>query len=98
MNSKSRRVVNDPELVAPLSGPSYGAYSVARRRWRKPLSAMLADTTANSQALLTRLQRGVYFTDWERKPYFQSVVNQLCELTRQQLKALEDFSATEWSE
>jgi hypothetical protein len=55
VNSRSARIVDDPaptaELVAPLSGPSYGAYSVARRRWRKPLPAIIADALTNNCAL-----------------------------------------------
>jgi hypothetical protein len=35
MNSSTQRVLRDPEgeLVAPLSGPSYGPYSVIKRKW-----------------------------------------------------------------
>jgi hypothetical protein len=60
MNSQSQRsIFNDPaveaELVTPLSGPSYGPFDKARRRWHKPLPAIIADAIANNQALLTRL-------------------------------------------
>jgi hypothetical protein len=100
MNSRLQRVVDDPEpeLVAPLSGPSYGPFNVARRRWHKPLGAIVADAVANSQALLTRLERGVYCTDLEGKPYYQNCLTEVCKRTRQQLEALEAFSAIEWRE
>jgi hypothetical protein len=91
MNSQTqRRVVHDPAVereVVPF-----------KRNWRKPLEAVLADATVNSRVLLARLQRGVYCTDWDKKPYYQSVLNQLCEHTRQQINLIEAFSAIEWSE
>ena len=100
MNSQSQRVVNDPGpgLVAPLSGPSYGAFSVARRRWRKPLPAIMADALANSRALLSRLDRGVYMPDLENQSHYQAAFNTLLDRTRLQLQALEEFSQIEWSE
>jgi hypothetical protein len=102
MNSRSQRsVINDlaeAELVAPLSGPGYGPFNIARRRWHKPLPAIIADALANCRAVSARLQRGMYIPDLENKPQYQAVYNQLCECTRQQLKALEAFSAIEWRE
>jgi hypothetical protein len=100
MNSQTQRVINDPgpELVAPLSGPSYGAYSVAKRRWQKPIPAIIADAIANSRAVLERLGRGMYMPDEQGKAHYQAVYNALSECTRQQLKALEAFAAIEWSE
>jgi hypothetical protein len=102
MNSRSQRVVDD-DPVAPLSGPSYGAYNVARRRWRKPLDAILADAIladaiANNRAVLSRLDRGMYMPDEEGKRHYQEVFNALCESTRQQIEALEAFRAIGWRE
>jgi hypothetical protein len=103
MNSQSQRsIFNDPaveaELVTPLSGPSYGPFDKARRRWHKPLPAIIADAIANNQALLTRLQRGMYCPDLEGRPHYEEVFNALCARTREQLKALEAFTAVAWRE
>jgi hypothetical protein len=100
MNSRStQRMVNDDlALVAPLSGPSYGAYSVARRRWRKSLPAIIADAMANCRAVSARLSRGMYMPDEEGKPHYQDIFNQLSRSTDQQLKALEAFSKINWRE
>src|SRR5262249_44006110 len=98
MNSQSQRVVNDsrPGLVAPLSGPSYGAYSGARRRCRKSLPAIIADAMSNSQGLLARLDRGMYMP--EDKPHYRDAFNELYWRTQEQIKALEAFSAIGWRE
>jgi len=98
MNSRSQRVVDDPgpELVAPLSGPSYGAYSVARRRWRKPLPAIIADAMSNSRALLSRLDRGMYMPD--ENPHYREAFSELYRRTREQIEALEVFSQVDWRE
>jgi hypothetical protein len=100
MNSRSARIVDDPaptaELVAPLSGPSYGAYGVARRRWRKPLAAIIADTMSNSHALLSRLDRGMYMPDEQAQ--YREIFNELYRHTREQIKALEAFSTIDWRE
>jgi hypothetical protein len=98
MNSRSQRVVDDPgpELVAPLSGPSYGAYSVARRRWRKPLPAIIADAMSNSRALLSRLNRGMYMPD--KNPHYREAFSELYRRTREQIEALEVFSQVDWRE
>src|SRR5262249_58728552 len=77
MNSKPARIFDDPaataELVAPLSGPSYGAYSVARRRWRKPLPAIIADAIANCDAVSARLNRGMYAPDREGEAHYRGI-------------------------
>jgi len=90
MNSRSQRVLNDPgpELVAPLSGPW--------RSWRKPLPAIIADTMANSRALLSRLDRGMYMPDYE--PQYREPFNELYRRTKEQIAALETFSQIEWRE
>jgi hypothetical protein len=106
MNSQTQRrlepaiVEVEREVVAPLSRPSYGPYSKARRKWRKPLAAVVADVMINSQALLARLERGMYAfpPNIENKPHYQEVYNQLCWRTQEQLKALEAFSQVEWRE
>jgi hypothetical protein len=87
-----------PELVTPLSGPSHGVFNVAKRRWRKPLPAIIADAIANSEAVLARLQRGMYMPDLENKPHYQAAYNAVCECTREQLAALQAFAAIEWRE
>jgi hypothetical protein len=90
---------NDAELVTPLSGPSYGSFAVAGRRWRrKPLDAILADAVANSQGLLMRLAQGVHCPDREGKPYYQQCFEDLWQKTEAQLRALETFRAVDWSE
>jgi hypothetical protein len=93
-----RQDVVGHNVVSPLSGPSYGAYNVVKRRWRKPLSAIIFDALANSRAVLARLDRGLYMPDEEGKPHYQSVFNALAESTRQQINALEAFSRIEWRE
>jgi len=99
MNRSTQRTVNDElALVAPLSGPSYGAYSVARRRWRKPLPAVIADAIANCHAVSALLQRGIYMPDEEDKPHYQEVFNALSRTTRQQLETLEAFAEIDWRE
>jgi hypothetical protein len=96
MNSRSQRVIRDPELVAPLSGPSYGAYSKAKRCWRKPLPAIIADALTNSRGLLSRLDRGMYMPDDEHN--YREVFNELYRRTLEQIAALEAFSAVDWRE
>jgi hypothetical protein len=99
MNSQTQRVRDpEPELVTPLSGPSYGAYSVAKRRWQKSIAAIIADGIANSRAVAARLERGMYMPDEQNKPHYKTVFDTLLDRTREQLKALEAFAAIEWSE
>ena len=100
MNSQTQRRELAPgaELVSPLSGPSYGAYSVAKRRWQKPIPAIIADGIANSRAVAARLERGMYMPDEENKAHYKIVFNALLDRPREQLKALEAFAAIEWSE
>lgn len=98
MNSRSQRVIRHPELVAPLSGPSYGAYNVIKRRWRKPIPAIIADATANSRAVIARLERGMHMPDLENQAHYKDVFDILLERTRLQLTALEAFSQIGWRE
>jgi hypothetical protein len=86
------------ELVAPLSGPSYGPFNIAKRRWHKPLPAIIADAAANSRAVVVRLERGAHMPDLENAARYQDVFNALLERTRQQLKALEAFAQIDWRE
>jgi hypothetical protein len=59
MSTQTKRIEEDEgQLVLPLSGPSYGAYAIAKRRWRKPLDAILSQVVANSENLLVRLRLG----------------------------------------
>jgi hypothetical protein len=105
MNSKSqtRRVHDDPGppyvadgVVAPLSGPSYGAYSEARRKWRKPLPAIIADALANNRAIIARFKLGVFPPSGGACPHHQEVFDQLCRSTDAQIAALEAFAAIKW--
>ena len=101
MNSRSQRVMNDrgPErVVTPLSGPSYGAYNVVKRKWRKPLPAIIADAIANCNAVSARLDRGMYAPDFEMEAHYREVWNDLRRTTRQQLEALNAFSTIDWRE
>jgi hypothetical protein len=100
MNSRSARIVDDPaptaELVAPLSGPSYGAYNIVKRRWRKPLPAIIADALVNNRAIIARLKLGIYGPDAENTPHYQQIFDQVCRCTSEQIKALEAFAAIDW--
>jgi hypothetical protein len=87
-----------PEIVAPLSGPLVGVTGRAKRRWHKPLPAIIADATANSRAVLARLERGMYIPDLECKPQYQKIYNELYQRTLDQLKALAAFSVIGWRE
>ena len=88
-----------PELVSPLSGPSYGPFNVARRRWRKPLPAIIADAIANGQGLAARLQRGMWMPpDLEKKARYEKIFHQLCRSTCEQLAALQAFAEIDWRE
>jgi len=98
MNSQTQRLVAGAERVSPLTGPSYGAYSVAKRRWQKPIPAIIADGIANSRAVAARLERGMYMPDEENKAHYKAVFNTLLDRTREQLKALEAFAAIAWSD
>ena len=100
MNLRSQ-VLRDPEegeLVAPLSGPSYGPFSTARRRWQKPLPAIIADAMANCRAVSARLQRGMYVPNVENRSQYERIFKQLSRSTHEQLAALEAFSEIEWRE
>jgi hypothetical protein len=100
MNARStlRRIEEDGQLVLPLSGPSYGAYSIARRRWRKPIPAIIADAIANCRAVSALLQRGIYALDEERDAHYQTVFDTLSKSTHRQVEALEAFAAIDWRE
>jgi hypothetical protein len=101
---KSQRVVipddegMEAELITPLSGPNYGAFAVVKRRWRKPIPAIVADAIANCQGLSDRLTRGMHMPDYEGVPHYKEVYNQLCRQTDEQLKALEAFAKIDWRE
>jgi hypothetical protein len=101
MNSRSQRVLNDPgpeRVVTPLSGPSYGAYNVVKRKWRKPLRAVIADAVANCAEVSARLSRGVYAPDFEGEAYYRQIYDDLRRTTRQQLEALHAFFTIDWRE
>jgi hypothetical protein len=88
-----------PRVSRPMSGPSYGPFDKARRSWQgKLLRAILADAISNNKALLPRLERGVYSPDKESMPYYKACLIELCKRTREQLAALEAFTAIDWSE
>jgi hypothetical protein len=50
-------------VITPLTGPDYGPFAVVKRKWRKPLPAVIADCLANSAEISARLDRGVYAPD-----------------------------------
>jgi hypothetical protein len=89
---------NPRSVVTPLSGPSYGAYSVVKRKWRKPLPAVIADAIANCAAVSARLGRGVYAPDFEGEAHYWAIYDDLRRTTRQQLEALKAFSQIDWRE
>jgi hypothetical protein len=99
MNSKSQRVdEEDGQLVLPLSGPSYGPFAVAKRRWRKPLDAILSQVVANSENLLVRLRLGVYAPTRESLPEARERFTDLWRATEAQLAAIEAFQEVGWEE
>jgi hypothetical protein len=100
MPTQSQRVVRDPEaeLVSPLSGPSYGAYSVAKRRWQKPIPAIIADALTNNRAIIARFKLGICPPTPENRSHYEEVFDQLCRCTDAQIAALEAFSQIKWSE
>jgi len=91
-------LANPGTVVIPLSGPSYGAYSAVKRKWRKPLPAIIADAIANCDAVSARLNRGIYAPDYEREAHYREIYDDLCRTTRQQLEALKVFSQIDWRE
>jgi hypothetical protein len=74
------------------------AWREAERRWRKdrPIRAIIVE--AAGRALLTRLERGVYTPDEDRKEHYQAVLHDLYLCTQYQLKALDAFSELDWGE
>lgn len=100
MSTQTKRIEEDEgQLVLPLSGPSYGPFAVAKRRWRKPLDAILAQVVANSENLLVRLRLGVYAPpNAELLPDAQGRFTDLWRATEAQLAAIEAFSEIDWSE
>jgi hypothetical protein len=101
MNSQTQRRLEPPEgeLVSPLSGPSYGAFAVAKRRWHKPLNLAVADALAHNRALLARLSPGLWappiVEDYERN---EAIYRELQCRTREQITALEKFAMIDWRE
>jgi hypothetical protein len=94
-----RRRDLDEGVVAPLSGPSYGPFNIAKRRWRKPLPAIIADAIVNCQGLSARLQRGMWMPpDLEKKARYEKIFHQLCRSTCEQLAALQAFAEIDWRE
>ena len=99
MNQSQRRVdEEDGQLVLPLSGPSYGPFAVAKRRWRKPLDAILSQVVANSENLLIRLRLGVYSPAEQDLTEAKARFTELWRATEQQLAAIEAFQEVGWRE
>jgi len=99
MSTQTKRIEEDEgQLVLPLSGPSYGAYAEAKRRWRKPLDAILWQVVANSEYLLVRLRLGVYAPDRDSLPDAKDRFTDLWRATEAQLAAIEAFSEIDWRE
>ena len=85
-------------VITPLSGRDYGPYAVVKRKWRKPLPAVIADAIANSQEISARLSRGVYAPGREGEAHYRRIYDDLCQINRQQLEALKAFSQIAWRE
>ena len=85
-------------VIAPLSGRDYGPFAVVKRKWRKPLPAVIADALTNSQEVLSRLNRDVYAPDFEAEAHYRQIYDDLRRTTREQLEALKAFSAIDWRE
>jgi hypothetical protein len=101
MNSSStvRRIKEDEgQLVLPLSGPNYPSFAKAKRRWRKPLDAILSQVVANSENLLVRLRLGVYAPAEGDLPEAKARFTDLWRATEQQLAAIEAFQEVGWRE
>jgi hypothetical protein len=81
-----------------LSGPSYGPFAVAKRRWRKPLDAILSQVVANSENLLVRLRLGVYAPAEGDLPEARARFTDLWRATEAQLAAIEAFQEVGWRE
>ena len=101
MSSQSQRRLDpvprvEGEVVAPFSRPSYGPYSVVRRRWKKSLPAIIADAIANNRAIIARLKLGIYGPDAENTAHYEEVFNKVCRSTDAQIAALEEFAAIDW--
>jgi hypothetical protein len=93
-----RKDEEDGQLVLPLSGPSYGPFAIAKRRWRKPLDAILSQVVANSENLLVRLKLGIYAPDRDSLPEAHERFTDLWRATEQQLAAIEAFQEVAWRE
>jgi hypothetical protein len=99
MNSSTLRIEEDEcQLVLPLSGPSYGPFAIAKRRWRKPLDAILSQVVANSENLLVRLRLGVYSPAEQDLAEAKARFTELWRATELQLAAIEAFQEIEWRE
>jgi hypothetical protein len=97
--SQTQRVEEDEgQLVLRLSGPSYGPFAVAKRRWHKPLDAILAQVVANSENLLVRLKLGGYAPGEGDLPEAQARFTDLWRATELQLSAIEAFQEVGWRE
>ena len=100
MNSRSTQRIeeDDCQLVLPLSGPSYGPFAIAKRRWRKPLDAILSQVVANSENLLVRLRLGVYAPAEGDLPEARARFTDLWRATEAKLAAIEAFQEVGWRE
>jgi hypothetical protein len=100
MSTSTVRQLEEDEcqLVLPLSGPSYGPFAIAKRRWRKPLDAILAQVVANSENLLVRLKLGIYAPDRDSLPEAHERFTDLWHATEAQLAAIEAFQEVAWRE
>jgi hypothetical protein len=88
MNSQTQRRLAPAEAeVVTLPG-----------NWRKPLPAILADALANSQALLARLDVGMFAPDFQNEAYYRATFRELRQATSNQIKAFEKFMQIGWSE
>jgi hypothetical protein len=90
MNSRStqRRIVDDP--------PPRAEVVTFKRKWPKPLPAIVADAIANNRAVIARLKLGIYGPDPENTSHYEEVFNKVCRCTDEQIKALEAFASIDW--
>ena len=91
-----RKDEEDSQLVLPLSAPSYGPFAVAKRRWRRPLDAILSQVVANSENLLVRLRLGVYAPAEGDLQEARDRFTDLWRITEAQLEAIEAFIEVGW--
>ena len=104
MNSQTaQRKAGPPEgeLVSPLTDLDRGrrGYAQAKRSWRPPIDALVADLLAKNRELQARLAVGFHCPPGEINHNTPEVVVKfLGRATREQIAALDAFKDFDWSE